>query len=196
MVAATLKQFTADEYHRMSEAGILLPAERTELVEGNIIETAAKSAAHAAAVFLTHRLLAQQIANAAFVRSQEPIRLSDISEPEPDISVVRPGPLAYSTQHPSPADVLLIVEVSSFSLQYDQETKAPLYATAKIADYWILDILKRELHLYRQPKGDRYQSHTILTEALSVSPLAFSHLTIQITDLLPPQPSADSDNKS
>lgn len=187
MVAAGPKRFTVDDYHRMSELEILSPTEHTELINGEIVVMAAKGTAHASAVLLTHQLLTKLLNWQLFVRCEAPICLNDRSEPEPDIAVVQLDPLAYSTRHPTPEDVLLLIEVASSSLQYDLEVKAPLYAAAGIADYWILDVIERELHVFRQPVGNRYQSHSVLAAALSITPIAFADLEIQISHMLPPQ---------
>ncbi len=187
MVAAGPKRFTVNDYHRMSELEILSPTERTELINGEIITMVAKGTAHTSAVLVINRLLSNLLGEKAFIQCQDPVQLSDRSEPEPDIAVVRLDPLAYSTRHPTPEDVLLLVEVASSSLQYDLEVKAPMYAAASIADYWILDVIERELHVFRQPAGDRYQSHSVLAAALSITPVAFADLEIQISQMLPPQ---------
>ncbi len=193
MVAVNLKQFTVDDYHRMSELEILSPTERTELINGEIVVMAAKGTAHASTVSVINRLLIRLLGEEAFTRPQDPVQLNDRSEPEPDIAVVRLDPLAYSTRHPAPEDVLLLIEVASSSLQYDLEVKAPMYAAAGIADYWILDVIERELHVFRQPAGNHYQSHSVLAAALSIMPIAFAELEIQISDMLPPQATGAED---
>lgn len=190
MVSVQPKRFTVKQYHDMSELGILSSTERTELINGEIITMAAKGTAHTSAVLVTHHLLIKLLSGRVFVQCQDPIQLSNRSEPEPDIAVVKLDPLAYSTRHPTPEDVLLLIEVAGSSLKYDLEDKAPMYAAASIADYWILDVVERELHVFRQPADGQYQSHLVLTSALSISPLAFNELEIQIIDMLPPQSSA------
>ncbi|MGB3291506.1 MAG: Uma2 family endonuclease [Phormidesmis sp.] len=187
MVAVEPKRFTADDYHRMSELEILSATERTELINGQIMTMAAKSAAHASAGSIINHFLTGLLGEKAFIQSHNPVQLNDCSEPEPDIAVVRLDPLFYSTRHPVPEDVLLLIEVADSSLQYDLEVKAPMYAAAGIADYWILDVIERELHVFRQPVGDYYQSHAVLAAALSVAPIAFAELEILISDMLPPQ---------
>ncbi|MGB3298407.1 MAG: Uma2 family endonuclease [Phormidesmis sp.] len=193
MISVQPKRFTLKQYHDMSELGILSPTERTELINGEIVTMAAKVTAHTSAVLVTHHLLIKFLSERAFVQCQDPIQLSDRSEPEPDVAVVKLDPLAYSTRHPAPEDVLLLIEVAGSSLKYDLENEAPIYAAANIADYWILDVIERELHVFRQPANGRYQSHLVLASALSISPLAFNDLEIQILDMLPPQPSMHTD---
>lgn len=145
----------------------------------------AKGFAHTSAVLRTQECF-QALGRRVFVRAQNPIRLDNYSEPEPDIVIARRAPLAYSNHHPNPDEVLLVIEVADSSLKYDLETKAPMYAAAGIKDYWILDVIERQLYTFRQPKDSRYQAQSILAETLEVSPLAFDELIIQIADLLPP----------
>ncbi|WP_346294367.1 Uma2 family endonuclease [Sphaerothrix gracilis] len=187
MVAVQPRRFIVSEYHRMSELGILHPTERTELIAGEIISMAAKGTAHASAVLLTQDLFKEGLGRRVFVKSQDPIHLSDTSEPEPDIVIARRDPLAYSTHHPTPAEILLVIEVADSSLNYDLKTKAPLYAQARIADYWVLDVIARQLYVFRQPAAGQYQSQTILAESLKIAPLAFTDFVIQVAQMLPPQ---------
>lgn len=186
MVAVQTRRFTVSEYHRMSELGILVPTEQTELVNGQIIAMAAKGTAHTSAVLLTQDLLKDRLGRKVFVKSQDPICLSDDSEPEPDLVLAVRDPLAYSTHHPTAAEVLLVIEIADSSLKYDLETKAPMYAKAGISEYWVLDVVERKLHVFRQPGEWEYQSQTILAETLEIAPLAFPDCPIAIRDLLPP----------
>jgi Uma2 family endonuclease len=186
MTAVHARRFTVQEYYRMTEQGILSPTERTELVNGEIIKMVAKETAHTSAVLIVQDVFKERLGRQVFVKSQDPIRLFDDSEPEPDVAVVKRDPLAYSTHHPLPAEVLLLIEAADSSLKYDLETKAILYARAEISEYWVLDVLERQLHVFRQPHQGRYQSQTILAETLEVTPIAFADCAIAIQDLLPP----------
>ena len=186
MVAAQTRRFSVDEYLRMSELGILTPAERTELINGEIIAMAAKGTAHVSATTRTKTLLEISLHTQAIVRVQDPIQLNDFSEPEPDIVIAKCDRLAYSTHHPHPDEVLLVIEVADSSLKYDREVKAPLYAAAGIQDYWILDVIDRQLYTFRQPVDGHYQEQMILAAMLPVAPLAFPALTLEIAEMLPP----------
>ncbi|MEM0980679.1 MAG: Uma2 family endonuclease [Cyanobacteria bacterium P01_H01_bin.58] len=95
--------------------------------------------------------------------------------------------LTYSTHHPRPDEVLLVIEVADSSLKYDREVKAPLYEAAGIQDYWILDVIEHQLYTFRQPMNGHYQEQMILAATLQVAPLAFLALKLAIADMLPPQ---------
>lgn len=178
--------WTVEEYHRMAEAGIFHPEERVELIAGQIIRMSAKGTPHTAAVRRTARVLRCLLENRAEVYTQDPIELDDFSEPEPDVAVVRLDPLDYADHHPTPSDVYLIIEVADSSLKYDRETKAKAYARSGIADYWVLDVIDRKLHVFREPTQEGYQSEGIFSEEASVSPLQFPTLVIALQVMLPP----------
>ncbi|MEG4104590.1 Uma2 family endonuclease [Microcoleus sp. S13_C5] len=184
--AFTLRKWTVKEYHKLGELGFFHPEERVELLSGNIIKMSAKGTAHTSALGRTDRLLQYIFRNLAWVRMQDPIALDDNSEPEPDIAVVRIDPFDYATHHPTPSEVYLIIEVADSSLTFDREIKAKAYARSGIADYWVLNVGDRQLHLFREPTENGYQSEVILGETASISPLQFPTVNIAIQEMLPP----------
>ena len=102
---------------------------------------------------------ARGLGGAAVVWCQNPLRLDDINEPEPDIAVLRPRADFYTTAHPGPADVLLVIEVADTSLAYDLGTKVPLYARHGIPEVWVIDAATRRARVFRQPAGGREGGH-------------------------------------
>ncbi len=168
----------------MAESGILQPDERIELLEGQIIQMAAKGTAHSASVSRIEQVLRNRLGNRVLLRFQDPIRLNDYSEPEPDIAVVQPSPNFYEDHHPTPSEVFLLIEVSDTTLKFDRETKAPAYGCSGIAEYWVLDVVARKLHVYRSPSSSGYQSETILSEELTIAPLAFPECVIAIEEMV------------
>ncbi|XHR84809.1 MAG: Uma2 family endonuclease [Gloeotrichia echinulata GP01] len=180
-----LRLWTVDEYHRMAEAGIFGGDERVELLAGKIIWMSAKGTAHRSAVARTDRLLQNSLRNLALICVQDPVKLNERSEPEPDIAVVKVDPLDYADHHPTPGEIYLIIEVADSSLKVDCETKAKAYSQAGIRDYWVLDVVNRQLHIFREPTEDGYQNEMILGENGTISPLQFPDLQIAIFDMLP-----------
>ena len=157
----TLRLWTVEEYHQMAEAGIFHPEERVELIAGQIIRMSAKGTAHGSAVGRTDKLLQNRLGEQAWIRIEQPVVLDDFSEPEPDVAVVRIDPLDYADHHPTPSEVYLIIEVADSSFKYDRETKAKAYARSGIADYWVLDVIDRKLHVFRESTQEGYQSEVI-----------------------------------
>jgi Uma2 family endonuclease len=185
-VTFNLRIWTVEEYHRMAETGLLDEDERVELLEGKIIWMSAKGTAHSSANGRTGKLLQQLLGNQAWISIQNPITLNQRSEPEPDIAVVKIDPLDYADHHPTPNEVYLIIEVADSSLKFDCETKSIAYAQAKIADYWVLDVVNRQLYVFREPNQEGYQNKIILGESEIISPLNFPNLQISIWEMLPP----------
>jgi len=185
MTFTKVRLWTVEEYHRMIEAGILKPSDRVELIEGNILAMAAKNPPHAATNLCAADYLKQLFAGKALVRIQDPIQLSQYSEPEPDIAVVVPDVRKYVDHHPSPAEVLLIVEVADTSLQDDRTVKAPLYAKAGIVEYWILNVTTRQVHVFREPGEDGYAQETVLDETTTLAAIAFPDIAIAFNQLFP-----------
>lgn len=181
-----VKYWTVSDYRRMSEMGILSPNERTELINGQIVLMAAKGTPHVTSLHLLANALRDRLSNAELVRTQDPIQLDDWSEPEPDVVIARGTVLDYANHHPRPEEIELVVEVADSTLKQDCEIKDKLYAQAGIADYWVLDLKNRQLHVFRNPTPTGYTSHLILTEPNQFVPLAFPTLTLSLTAILPP----------
>lgn len=182
----SLKRWTVRDYHQMSEIGLLDPHERTELIAGQITLMAAKGTLHVTSLYLLINTMRDKLGNSVLIRTQDPIQLDDLSEPEPDLAIVRGTVLDYADRHPRSSDVYLIVEVADRTLKYDCETKDQLYALAGILDYWVLDVKNRQLHIFRDPTPTGYTSHLILTEPNQATPLAFPDCEIILTSILPP----------
>ena len=182
----TIRKWTVKEYHKLGEMGFFHPEERVELLSGNIITISAKGTANSSATRRTANVLRDILGNQGDVYYKSPIALDDNSEPEPDITLVRIDPFDYATHHPTPSEVYLIIEVADSSLAYDREIKAKIYARSGIADYWVLNVNNRQLHVFREPADDRYQSEVILGETANISPLQFPDFNIAIQEMLPP----------
>ena len=150
---------SVDAFHRMGETGILGPADRVELIAVEIIDMSPIGVLHAAIVARLASCFSQRLGGAAVVWCQNPLRLDDINEPEPDIAVLRPRADFYTTAHPGPADVLLVIEVADTSLAYDLGTKVPLYARHGIPEVWVIDAATRRARVFRQPAGGREGGH-------------------------------------
>ncbi len=142
---------SVDAFHRMGETGILGPQDRVELIDGEIIDMSPIGVLHAAIVDVLARHFGRRAGELVFVRCQNPLRLDDISEPEPDIAILRPRADFYMTAHPGAADVLLVIEVADTSLAYDLGTKVPLYARHGIPEVWVIDAATRQTRVFRRP---------------------------------------------
>ncbi len=156
MTIARPHRFTVAEYHRMAEVGILGEDSRVELIRGQIVDTAPIGAPHLGMVNRLTRLLPSVLSGRGMLSVQNPVRLDDGSEPEPDVVVLRPRADDYQTATPCPSDVLLLIEVADTSLDDDRAIKVPLYAENGIAECWIANLVDRLVEVYRQPRNGGY----------------------------------------
>jgi Uma2 family endonuclease len=179
------RQFTVDEYYAMGAAGVFRPAERVELLDGTIVEMAPIGALHGGIVDRIAQALIIRFATRAIVRVQGAVRLSQRSEVEPDIALLRPRSDFYTSTHPGPADVLAIIEVAQSSFPYDAGPKRAAYARAGIADYWIADLKSVTLTILRDPSGSGYASRTDATAGETASLLAFPDDPLEVGLFVP-----------
>jgi Uma2 family endonuclease len=176
-----LRIVTRAEYHRMIDLGFFRPEERAELVYGRVLSTTPPKPPHANAVSNLGGLLTVKLWGRAKVRVQQPVVADGDSEPEPDVAVV---PLDdYSTRHPDRA--YLLVEVAKSSLQYDRETKAPLYAASGVPEYWIVDVEERAVEIYTEPQNGRYaRMHRVTSPDERLPFGAFPDVEVRVRDVL------------
>lgn len=157
---------TVDTYYKMAETGLLDTEKRYELIHGVVLEMQPISPKHNYAVQSLSEQLRDCLGDTATVFSQGPTLLGDDSEPQPDILVLKPPKETYRERHPRPEDILLIIEVANTTLQTDRTLKLRLYASAGIPEYWLLNLQKNQLELYRRPDPDeaRYLGLHTLSE--------------------------------
>jgi Uma2 family endonuclease len=177
-------RFTVEDYHRMAEVGILGEDDRVELIEGEIVEMPPIRSLHGGTVKALIHLFSKYIGDRAIVAAQDPVRLTDISEPQPDLMLLRPRPDFYRDSHPTPADVLLLVEVADTSAAYDRSEKLPLYARAGIPEYWLVDLERGVLEVHRSVAGDRYGEVHELAAGARVAPASLPDVELDVGEIL------------
>ncbi len=150
-VRGRISRLSVQEYHRLDEFNG--HGRRTELIRGFVIEKMSKSPLHRTIASLLYRLLLAQLPPGYSVWKEEPLTLAD-SEPEPDISVTQGQERDFATAHPSTAELVVEVAVSSPAL--DRED-ASLYAEAGVKEYWIVLGSERQVEVYRRPEHGCYQ---------------------------------------
>lgn len=193
MTITQAKRFTLDEYHRLGELGFFHEDDRIELIKGEIIQMSAKGTAHEVCISKLLRELIRLLGDNATLRCQSPIIIANDSEPEPDFAVVQNSPDDYLSAHPKPANVLLVIEISDSTLNYDQNVKLPLYAEAEISDYWIFNLFDRQLEAHSEPYQSSqgkygYKNKRIILPNQVITLPSFPDLSLDLARVFPPKP--------
>ncbi|XSG84354.1 MAG: Uma2 family endonuclease, partial [Methylohalobius sp. ZOD2] len=150
-------RISVEEYRRMGEAGIFSEDDRVELIEGEIFDMTPIGHQHAGLVNRLNRLLVMAAGGRAVVSVQNPLRLSEQSEPQPDLALLKPRADDYQGAAATATDVLLVVEVADTSRDYDRTVKIPLYAQHDIPEAWLIDLPGKVVEVYRDPSPDGYR---------------------------------------
>jgi hypothetical protein len=184
MVALAKHRFTVRDFYRMAETGVLAPDARVELLEGEIIDMSPIGPIHGSVTKRLIHLFSNAARNRWLVAVQDPVRLNDHSEPQPDLTLLRPSADFYQQRHPQSEDVYLLVEVADTSLATDQELKLPAYARAGIAEVWIVNLNDLVVEVYREPQFNGYGSRTLLRPGDVAHPQAFPDVAVDLGGLL------------
>ena len=183
-IEAAKKLFTVDEYYRMAEVGILNPSDRVELIEGEIIQMSPIGDRHLGCVNRATEAFIGAFRGRAVVSPQHPVRLSNYTEPQPDLAVLKPRTDYYSSKTPAAEDAFFVVEVSDTTLRYDVKVKLPLYAAAGIPEVWIANLNEDLLLISRHLSGKDYTTQLRLRRGEAVSPMAFPDVQFKVEDLI------------
>ncbi len=180
----TRRKFTVDEYHKMVEAGILGEDDRIELLNGEIVEMTPIGPEHAGCVKTLIAVFTSWLVARIVLGVQDTVRLGPASEPQPDLSLLRPRRDGYRSSHPGPEDVMLLVEVADTTLRSDRTEKLPLYARHGIREVWLVNLVEQRIEVYRDPSPDGYKAIRHATRGDTVSPLAFPDLVFKVEEVL------------
>ncbi len=179
------RRLTADDFEQMCSAGILTADDRVELIDGELIEMPPMGPPHAGIVNRLAEILLLRVGDAAKLRIQSSVRLSNHTQPEPDLAVVKPDPGHYLLRHPRPADILLAIEVADSSLDYDREQKVPRYAAAGVAEVWLVDVGKKQVTIYTAPSSGGYGCSRTAAWTEEIVATAVEGLRLTFEEFLP-----------
>lgn len=179
-------RWTVDLFHAVNATGVFA-GRRPMLIRGVLLEQGPMNDPHASAIEVATEVLRAVFGTNWRVRAQLPLRLGQDTDPMPDFAILMGG-----SRDGTPTTAALVIEVSDTTLTFDLTTKAEVYATAHIPEYWVLDVNARVLHVYRDPAplpnnlgAVAYRTHDTFGPADTVSPLAAPNATITVADLLP-----------
>jgi Uma2 family endonuclease len=176
------RRFTVDELHRLVAAGIVAEDDRIELLDGELVEMVPIGEPHASIVDIISNGIAPARLDVV-VRTQGPVRLTEYSQPVPDVAVLRASSHRYRDRHPGPADVLLLVEVSDSTLAFDRGVKLPLYANSGIEEVWIVDVTAGRIEQHTRPGDGIYRQIRIHAGADVVQPQLVHDFSLVVASL-------------
>lgn len=179
----TTHRFTVGEYRRMGETGIFQPDARVELVEGEIVEMSPIGKRHAACVARLTRALTFSLNLVALVWAQNPVELGDYSEPQPDLTLLKPRDDFYENAKPRPEDVLAVIEVSDTTLEYDRRVKVPLYARAGIPEVWIINLVDERVEMFADLSSGAYQMTVVFSRGEEVQSRTLAALRLDVSEI-------------
>jgi len=182
--ATPKKKFDLQEYHHLIDTGIFHEDKKVELIEGELFEMSPVGFRHASCVNKLNYIFSLKLGEKAIVSIQNPIKLNNKSEPQPDIVLLKPRDDFYATQHPTPEDILLLIEVADSSIEYDRTIKLPSYAENKIIETWLIDLNNNFLEKHTNPKTNYYQKREKLSREDVVFSDSFSDIQIAIKDII------------
>jgi Uma2 family endonuclease len=168
----------------MGRAGILTEDDRVELIDGEIVEMTPIGRSHAAGVKRISWHFWQRVGLVAVISVQDPVRLDEHNEPQPDVALLRHRADFYKAGIPQATDVLLLVEVADSSIAFDRRVKLPLYARSGIPEVWLVDLTKNTVGVYRDPGPKGYQTVRTLRRGDKVAPLAFPDQEFAVAAIL------------
>ncbi|MEB3179886.1 MAG: Uma2 family endonuclease [Nostocaceae cyanobacterium] len=177
------RKFTVEQYHKMVDSGILKEDDRVELIRGEIIEMSPIGTKHAACVNRLNNLLYRKLGDRIILGVQNPVILSDTSEPQPDVTLLKHRDDFYESAHPQPQDIYLLIEVADTTVKYDKEVKIPLYTEHGIMEVWLVDINEESVEVYREPATDGYQNVRKFVGGESLSIGVFSDVNISVKEI-------------
>lgn len=178
------RRFTVDEFYRMAETGILSKGDRVELIDGEVVRMTPIGPRHASCVLRLNTILPPLVAGSAIIAVQNPVRLGTYDEPQPDVVLLVPRADFYEKAHPAPSDVLLVIEVSDTSIDYDRTLKLQRYALTGVADVWIVNLGEDLVEVYRQLSGGEYREHFAAGRGQSLALPGAGDRLVAVDDIL------------
>jgi len=176
--------FTTDEYDAMIQVGILTEDDRVELIRGEIVKMPSAGPAHAACVARLTIVFSELLGRRVVPWAQNPVRLPNNSQPEPDMALLKPRSDFYAGKLPAPEDILLAIEVSDTTIETDRKVKIPLYAQSGIAEAWIIDLVGDVVEVYSSLAADSYQQVRRMGRGETMTVPGFPNVSLTVEEIL------------
>lgn len=178
------KKFTVNDFHKMTEVGILAEDGTTEIIKGELVERMPIGSRHAGVVARLSKLFEKRVGDESIIWSQNPIHLDDYNEPLPDVALLKLREDFYTENNPRPEDVFLLAEVSDSTARYDREEKTLLYAQAGIPELWLINVRREIIEIYTQPDKGNYRNIQIYQHGESIRSITLPDLQIAVDEIL------------
>ena len=178
------KRFRVEDFRRMTEAGILPEESGWEIIDGYLIDKMSIGSKHASTVKRLNRKLTRLFDDKVIISVQDPIHIDEFNEPEPDIMLLKPREDFYAENHPIPQDVLLLIEVSDSTVEYDRKYKKTLYAAAGIVEFWIVNLPDETVECYSSLKNGTYHLARISEKGETVESNSVENLKLSVEEIL------------
>lgn len=176
--------FDVDDYHALGRIGFFGNDRRLELIDGEILEMTPIGPEHANCVRRLNALFSSRLGGRAVIDAQGPVRLGNLSEPQPDLTLLEPPLHRYDHRHAMADDVLLVVEVSDTTLRFDRKVKAPLYARQRLGELWVIDLNAGVVEVHRQPSAEGYRTVERHGRGDVIVPQALPDLVVSVEEIL------------
>jgi len=177
----TLAKWSIEDYHRILNAGVF-DNQSVELLKGEIVNMSPEGESHAYFSSTAAEYLMQLLGDLALIRSAKPITLPNDSEPEPDIAIVERLGREYLEHHPYPQNIFWLIEYSDSTLEKDLDLKTKVYAEVGIPEYWVVNLRKRQVVVFRDPEDSDYLSKFTISEG-TINPLAFPEVSVSVASI-------------
>ncbi len=176
-------RFSVDDYYKMIEMGMIDNYEKSEIIDGEMVPKMTIGDRHALAVNWLTRFFITSLPADLMVSIQNPLRLTEFDEPEPDI-VIADLKKYDGDRHPRPAETVLVVEVSDASLRNDRDVKLPLYADAGITEVWIVNLRHNVIEVHQNPNLGMYQQVKIFKSGERIESTALPQIDFEVDSII------------
>ncbi len=178
------KIFTVRQYHKMIDAGFFIGNSDYELIEGEITKKMTQGDYHISCINRLTRLFSRHYNDDFILSVQNAVVISAISEPEPDVTLLKFREDFYASGKAAAEDVLLLIEVSDSTVKYDRTVKTRLYAEAEIGEVWLVNLPRQILEVYSQPANGKYKVVEKYEKNQTVSPQLLNEIKLKVSDII------------
>jgi Uma2 family endonuclease len=185
MARAPRRKLSVADYHRMGDAGILGEDDRVELIDGELFEMAPIGSRHAGVVNFLNARLVLACGDRFLLSPQNPVEISDFSEPQPDLALLAARADGYRNATPRASEVMLVIEVADSTVKWDRDVKIAMYGRHGIAEAWLVEIPRRTVTVCRDPYAQGCRLSMEIPQGV-VSPLCLPQLQLGIEEIFGP----------